>query len=205
MANISFNPSLMTGTQNSFLLQTQGYVQGLTQDDPVSRMFLSAGIVGSGVTQPVWGGMAIAANVGGAATNGNGVPNITLTVATTTQINGFTVFDQAISMIQTPGNTVPVAVAGQSAAFYTFGSNARIPLPVASAAFTALSTDPLNVTLYWDTSALNITVTSNANTIALPSTVQVLAVDSNSKGVSYNAGTGVVSWLQGQNMALIKI
>ncbi len=203
MANITFNPALMTNTQNSFQLQTQGWVQGLTADDPVARMYLMAGTVGSSVTQPIWGGFGIAANVGGLAASG--MANPTIVPATTSQINGFTVFDQAINMVQTPGNTVPVSVAGQSVAFYSFGSNARIPLPVASSVFSALETDPIGVTLYWDTSALNITTTSNANTIALPSSVQVLAVDANSKSVSYNSGTGVVSWAFGQEMALIKI
>ncbi|MDE2104862.1 MAG: hypothetical protein KGL39_46930 [Patescibacteria group bacterium] len=203
MANISFNPALTSQPQNSFQLQTQGFIQGLTADDPVSRMFLMAGQVGSGVSQPVWGGLGIAANVGGLPKSGMASP--TITMATTSEIQGFTVFDQAINMSIIPGNAVPVASAGQSVAFYLFGSNARVPLPVASGVFTALETAAVNVTLYWDTVAFNITTTSGANTVALPSSVQVLAVDSNSKAVSYNSGTGAVIWTYGQDMALIKL
>ena len=201
--NISFNPALMTSAENTFLLETQGYVQGLTQDDPTSRMWLLSGTVGPAVTQPVWGGMAVAANVGGSGFSG--MPAANIVPATTTQINGFTVFDQAINMIQTPGNTVPISTAGQSVAYYTFGSNARIPLPVASAVFTALSTGEINVPLYWDTVALNITTATSGNTIALPATTQVLAVDTNSRGINYNSTTGAVTWVAGQNMALVKI
>lgn len=203
MANIQFNPALMTNAQNTFLLQTQGYIQGLTQDDPVSRMLLRAGLVGAGVTQPVWGGLAIAANVGGLNPSGQSVP--TIIPATTTQLNGFTVFDQAINVTQTPGNTVPVAVAGQNMPFYFFGSNASIPLPVASGVFAALETASTSIPLYWDTVALNITTTVNANTIALPANVDVLDVNATSKMVSYNSSTGAVTWVSGQDAILIKI
>lgn len=203
MANISFNPALTTQPQNSFQLETQGYIQGLTQDDPVSRMFLSAGQVSSGTTQPMWGGMGVSVQVGGLNSNGQSLASLTL--ATNTQIQGFTVFDQAINMQIIPGNSVPVAVAGQSMAYYSFGTNARIPVPVAAGAFAGLETAYTNTALYWDTSAFNLTTTSGASTVALPSSVKVLAVDSNSKAVSYTSGTGAVTWTYGQNMALIQL
>lgn len=203
MANISFNPSLTTQPQNSFQLQTQGFIQGLTQDDPISRMRLLAGQVGAGVTQPVWGGMGVAVNVGGLPTGAT--PAQAITLATTSHIQGFTVFDQAINMSIVPGNSVPVSVAGQSVAFYLFGSMARVPLPLASGVVTTLESALTTVTLYWDTVAFNITATSSGNTVALPSTVQILAVDANSKTVSYNSGTGAVSWSYGQDVALIQL
>ncbi|OYV52336.1 MAG: hypothetical protein B7X10_00115 [Burkholderiales bacterium 21-58-4] len=203
MANISFNPALTTQPQSSFQLETQGYIQGISQDDPTSRMWLSAGQVASGVTQPVWGGMGVTVSVGGLNSNGQNLTQLGL--ATTTEIQGFTVFDQAINMQIIPGNSVPTVVAGQSAAYYLFGSNARVPVPVASGSLTALETAYTNATLYWDTSAMNLTTTSSGTTVALPSSVQVLAVDSNSKAVSYNSGTGAVTWTYGQNVALIKL
>ena len=203
MANISFNPALTTQPQNSFQLNTQGYIQGLTQDDPVSRMFLSAGQVASGVAQPMWGGMGVSVQVGGLNSNGQSLASLAL--ATSTQIQGFTVFDQAINMQIIPGNSVPVSVAGQSMAYYSFGTNARIPVPVAAGAFAGLETAYTNATLYWDTTAFNLTTTSGASTVPLPSTVKVLAVDSNSKAVSYTSGTGAVNWTYGQDVALIQL
>ncbi len=203
MANISFNPALTTQPQNSFDLQTQGYIQGLTQDDPTSRMWLSAGEVASTVTQPMWGGMGVTVSVGGLNSSGQSLASLAL--ATNSQIQGFTVFDQAINMQIVPGNSVPTAVAGQSMAYYSFGSNARIPVPVASGAFAGLETAYTNTTLYWDTSAFNLTTTSGSSTVQLPSTVQVLAVDNNSKAVVYTSGTGAVNWDYGQQVALIKI
>lgn len=203
MANISFNPALTTQPQNSFQVETQGYIQGLTADDPVSRMWLQAGQVGSGVTQPIWGGMGVAINSGGIPKGA--MPSPAVTLATTTELQGFTVFDQANSMQIVPGNSVPTAVAGQSVAFYQFGSNARIPLPLASGVISSIASAASSVALYWDTSAFNLTNASSGTTVALPSTVKLLAVDANSKTVSYDSGTGAVTWAYGQDVALIQI
>ncbi|MHB1644410.1 MAG: hypothetical protein ACYCS8_17465 [Acidithiobacillus sp.] len=203
MANVSFNPALMTSAQNTFLLNTQGFIQGLTQDDWVSRAFLLPGVVASTVTQPMWGGMGLAVNGSASATDNRQGQSVL--PATTTQINGFSVFDQGINMIQVPGNNVPTAQAGQSLPFYTFGTNARIPLPITGtvADFEGV---PIGVQLYWDTVALGLTTVSSANTVALPSTVRLLEMNlANSKMVSYNSSTGAVTWLEGQPSALIAI
>lgn len=199
-ANVSFNPALMTSAQNTFLLETQGWIQGITQDDPVSRMYLTSGILDSGISQIVWGGMGIIYNTAQLATDNRQGPDIKL--ATSSSISGFTVFDQAISMTQTPGNTVPTAVAGQSIAFYTFGSKARIPLPLASGVISNLEGVVPTTQLYWDPTNFNITTTST-NNVALPAGVLLLAVNANSKVVSYSGG--VASWLEGQDACLIQL
>ncbi len=204
MSDISFNPSLMTAAQNTFLLQTQGWVQGLTQDDPVSRMHLLSGIVAAAVTQPIWGGLGV--TVENAGVSNDNRQGQSVSPASTTEIQGFTVFDQAINMIQVPGNTVPVSVAGQSVAIYLFGSKARVPVPLDSGALSALESAVTNVTLYWDTVNFALTNASGTNTIELPSTVQLLALNAaNSKIVSYNSTTGAVSWLENQPAALIQL
>lgn len=199
-ANVSFNPALMTSAQNAFLLETQGWIQGITQDDPVSRMYLTSGILDSGISQIVWGGMGIIYNTAQLATDNRQGPDIKL--ATSSSISGFTAFDQAISMTQTPGNTVPTAVAGQSIAFYTFGSKARIPLPLASGVIASLEGVVPTTQLYWDPTNFNITTTSTSN-VALPAGVLLLAVNANSKVVSYSGG--VASWLEGQDACLIQL
>lgn len=199
---ISFNPALMTAPQNSFLLETQRFIQGLTQDDPVSRMHLLAAKVASTVTQPVWGGMGVTLSTGSLSSN-NGMLNVAAP-ATTTSIQGFTVFDQGINFIQVPGNAVPTVQAGQDVPVYAFGSKARIPLPLASGVLTSLEDASIFTSpLYWDTVAFNLTLTSNANTIALPAGVGVLAVNDNSRTISYNSGTQAVTWLEAQAAALL--
>jgi len=203
MANISFNPALMTGAQESFLVDTQGYIQGITLQDPVSRMHLESGKVASSVSQPVWGGMGIAINTADAAVDDNRTGS-SIALASTTQINGFTVFDQAINMVQTPGNTVPTSVAGMSVAYYRFGSKARVPLPIASGTLSDFESVNAATTLYWDTANLCLTTTSSSTTVELPSSVSLFSINAaNSKTVSYNSTSGAVSWLIGQPCAVI--
>ncbi|MGC9271249.1 hypothetical protein [Acidiphilium sp.] len=205
MANISFNPALMTAPQNTFLLETQGYMQGLTQQDWASRAWLEAGIVGSTVTMPIWGGMGILIDTSDAAITDNRQGSV-IQPASTTQLNGFTVFDQAINMIQTPGNNVAIATAGQSVAFYSFGTNARIPVPILSGGLSDFEGVSRNTPLYWDTVNFWLTTVSTANTVALPATTKLMSVNAaNSKIVSYNSTTGAVNWLAGQACAVIAI
>ena len=199
---IAFNPALMTAPQNSFLLQTQRFIQGLTQDDPISRMHLLSAQVSNAVAQPIWGGLGITLATGELSSNNAQIPVAGL--ATTTSIEGFTVYDQGINFIQVPGSSAPTVVGSQNVPVYAFGSKARIPLPLASGVLTSLEggsifTNPL----YWDTVAFNITLTSNANTVALPAGVGVLAVNDNSRTISYDSTTQAVSWLEAQAAALL--
>ncbi|MGC9216182.1 hypothetical protein [Acidithiobacillus sp.] len=202
MANVSFNPALMTQPQNSFQLETQGFIQGLTQDDPVSRMHLLTGIVLAAVTQPVWGGMGVTLATPELATDNR--QGLGIGLATADAINGFTVFDQGINFIQTPGNTVPTVQAGMNAPVYAFGSKARVAVPLASGVLSSLAGVSIGTTpLYWDTANFNLTLTSSTTTIALPADVNILAVSENSRTISYNSTTGAVTWLGNQAAALL--
>jgi hypothetical protein len=164
MANISFNPALMTQPQNSFQLETQGFIQGLTQDDPVSRMHLLAGIVAAAVSQPMWGGMGVSLDTPELSTDNR--QGLSVGLASTTK--------------------------------------ARVPVPLASGVITSLEGVSIaTAPLYWDTVALNLTLTSSGNTVALPSDVKILAVSANSRVISYNSTTGAVTWLGNQAAALL--
>ncbi|MHB8391451.1 MAG: hypothetical protein ACYDBH_18035 [Acidobacteriaceae bacterium] len=198
---IAFNPALMTAPQNSFLLETQRFIQGLTQDDPISRMHLMAAQVVSTVAQPVWGGMGVTLLTGSL---GNNNPMLTSAgLATTTSIQGFTVYDQGINYIQVPGSSAPTVVGGQDVPVYAFGSKARVPLPLASGVLTSLEDVSIFTSpLYWDTVAFNVTLTSSANTVALPAGVGVLAVNDTSRTISYDSTTQAVTWLEGQAAGL---
>ncbi len=200
MANISFNPSLATSPQNTFLLDTQGLIQGMTMDDPVSRMHLKAGIIASSVTQPVWGGLAVTAQTNGLA-DGNSL-NVLSVPGTGGTVQGFTVFDQSINLIQIPGNSVPTVVAGNNIGFYLIGSKARVPVPIDSGTVADFENVNVDTPLFWDTATNALTTVSGGATIALTG-VLVDSVHSNSKTVSYNSTTGAVTWLYGQYAAVI--
>lgn len=202
MAEISFNPSLTLNGQNTFRVQTQGLFQGAYMDDPVARMWLLAGLVDSTVTQPMWGGMAITENVNTNASNTYQYATNNLTIAANNgAITGFTTFNQAHNMIIVPGNRVPIAVANQNIAFFRLGSNIRLPVKISSALLTALEGNPVNQQVSWDFTNHQLT-TYSSGAGALP--VKVLRVAPNSFAVSYDSGTGVVSWTSAA-CALIQI
>jgi hypothetical protein len=190
MANISFDPSVTSAPQNSFQRTTTGYVQGAFMDDPSSRMYLSSGVIASSVTQPFWGGMAIQELVPTANENQQG-SSIAL-AADTAAVTGFSVFNQAYNWILTPGNTVPVGGAGMTAMFFRLGSNARIAVQADANLAAAIEGNGINQQVEWDFTNQKL-IPYSAN--ALP--VKVLSIESNSKIVSYNSGTGAVTWSVG--------
>jgi hypothetical protein len=200
MSTVSFNPALMTQPQNSFILQTNNrWIQGLTKDDWASRAWLRSGIIGGTVS--LWGGIAVAVNTPSATPNNRQGDEIV--PATTTQMNGFTVYDQGINAIQTPGSQVPTFPAGFNVPYYLFGSNARVPVPLASGVLASLENVDISGTFYWDTANYNLTLTSSATTIELPSSVRVLQVSDNCRMVLNTSG--VLSWSDPSDAALIVI
>ena len=191
MAGVSFNPSLTTNAINSFLVQTEGYVQGCFVDDPSSYQYLSSGQVASSVTQPVWGGMAIQELVNA---NVPGVGSPILPATTEAQISGWAVFNQAYNAMIVPGNSVPAVYAGNTFNYFRRGSNARIQVQCTSAVVTAVASGQVDaLTLYWDFTNQQLTTTAGT---ALTG-VKVLSTNTNSKVVSYNSGTQALTWATG--------
>ncbi|OZA85978.1 MAG: hypothetical protein B7X56_05400 [Burkholderiales bacterium 34-67-9] len=192
MANVSFNPALTTSPANSFLQQTEGYVQGaFFNDDPAIRLSLSSGQLASSVAQPIWGGMAISELV--PTVNTNALGNTLELSTAVTNLTGFTVFNQGYNMVIVPGNSVQIATAGMTAMYFRLGSNAQIVVQCSTALVTAVEGGFTNQETLWDfTNQLLIPYTTGT---ALP--VKILRVNNNSKIVSYNSGTGAVSWTTG--------
>lgn len=200
MANISFNPMLTTSPQNSFLAETQGYIQGaFFDDDPAINLSLFSGLVASTVTQPIWGGMALSETVPTAGANQFG-NNLVLATADA-NLTAFSVFNSAYNMVQTPGNTVQVAVAGMTTAYFRLGSNAQIVVACSSALVAAIEGGFTNQQVSWDYTNQQL-IPYNSGIGALP--VKVLRANTNSQIVSYNSVTGAVTWVPG-DAAVIQI
>lgn len=198
--SITINPSATIAPPSSFLVDTQGYTQGLTLDDPVARQWLRSGPVDSSVTQAIWGGMAIQELVQSPGSNAAGG---SIGLATTAaEITGFSVFDRAYNMIVSPGNTVPTTSTGMSVAYYRLGSNARIPVLCTAALITAVEGNGTNTAVLWD--AVNSQLVPSGTSGGLALTCQVVAVNSNSKIVAYNSSTKAVTWTTG-SVAVIQI
>ena len=184
---ITFNPQLTTAPQNSFLLTTEGYVQGAFMDDPSSRMYLTSGQIAASVSQPIWGGMAITENIPATNTLGSSL----VLAANNAGVTGFTVFNQANNGIITPGNNVQQYGAGMTTSFFRLGSNARVAVQCSSALANALDTGSIAQQVSWDFTNQQL-IPYSSSIGALP--VKVLSVSSNSKIVSYSSSTGAVTW-----------
>lgn len=131
-ATVNINPMQTTNAAGSFGTSWNGLMQGTAFDDPASRNYLAGGLVASTETLPMWGGVGIYEHIPGPESNTS--PNLTLggligraTALTGSKaLAGFSVFNQAHAMLNTPQSPVPVALNNMSVNFYRFGSNARI-------------------------------------------------------------------------------
>lgn len=201
---ISFNPYATTTQNSGFLLQTQGLVQGVASDDPTSRMLLAGGTLNSGESIPMWGGVAVNEMINVANANADGLgPSLKRSTSQTT-VTGFSVFNQASSMVIVPGNTVPLAGVGNYVSFYRLGSNARIAVQCDPAIVTALnSTDePINYeALYWDVTNYRITLVTSGGNFALPTSIRLLSVNTNSKVVSWSSPNA--TWTAGDAAVIL--
>jgi len=121
---ISLNPMAVSNAYGFFSTDTDGFIQGEYQFDPVARQYIAGGYLASTVVQPVWGGMAISENIpitgvaqaiGGSIVLASSVANLT----------GFTVSTQMSNAIIVPG-AAPSVAAPQSVQFARLGSGVRL-------------------------------------------------------------------------------
>jgi len=201
-ATISFNPYATNQPATSFAsgYGTQGYIQGVASDDPSSRLWLMTGVLAATETLPMWGGVpvGIAINNTGNASENLG-PSITRATTQGTTL-GFSVFNQANHMVITPGNSVPLIGSGGGVSVYRIGSGqVRCAVQCDPALIAALTAGELinGAALYWDVTNYRITLTATGGNFALPTSIQLLSTNTNSEIISYNSGTGAVTWTAG--------
>ncbi|OYV83434.1 MAG: hypothetical protein B7X04_04315 [Parcubacteria group bacterium 21-54-25] len=191
MATVSFNPSLTTAPQNTFVAQTQGFVQGDFVDDPSSRMYLNSGLIAAAVTQPVWGGLAIQELV---PATGEGALGSSLALATNdATTTGFSVFTQGYNMVIVPGNSVQTTSGGGTIPYFRLGSGARIRVKCSASLAAAVDGGQVGQNVSWDFTNDELIPYDGINAL----NVKILSVNANSKVVAYNSGTGAVTWTTG--------
>lgn len=161
MANLSLNPMATTNALGSFGVQSDGLIQGVAPDDPANRFNLASGTVAPTETTPMWGGLPVAELLPGTQSSPKG-STIRRAVGVS-ELEGFTVFNQAHNGLTTPQSPVPQFAAGMSVSFYRFGSNQRVPLK-ASSAVVALGTAGASVKtpLAWDFANSQLTTAAAA-------------------------------------------
>ena len=190
VANISLNPLLTSVASGSFNVDSTGYIQGMMLDDPAIRNWIAGGVLDTTETLPMWGGVGIAEYVAGSAstsylgnfTNPNGSQGgkiFRATAATGSKpLTGFSVFNQAHAMINSPQSQVPLAVSGGQVNFFRLGSKARIAVACDPSLAAYAGANNINIGVAWD----------YVNQILIPV--------SGSIGISsatYNSGTGVLT------------
>ena len=129
-AQVTINPVLTTNAAGSFNVSSVGTVQGTFYDDPAVRYALAGGVLASTETLPMWGGGGIYEDVpgaaGGPADELGGLVGRATSLASTKALSGFSVFNQAHGMIQSPQSPVPLAGTYMQVNFFRLGSGARI-------------------------------------------------------------------------------
>lgn len=198
--NISFNPMVTTGAANSFVVDTNGFVQGTVYDDPGVRYQYEGGQVASGVAHPVWGGLPISLAVPQLGQSANGPPCSLATA--NANIEAWVIYNQAAGMIVLPGSTAPVASPGMSINFVRPGSLLRLALQVDPAIVNSLVGGAQNQQVSWDFTNNRIMAYSSG-VGALP--VQIEFVNIASKVISYNSSTGAVTWNDAGPCAVVRI
>jgi hypothetical protein len=184
-ASVTFNPFLQSvGNAGLFNIKTDGYRQGTAMPDPATMFRLRNGNLASSEVLPMWGGVAVYANVPGAASTPNTAYGMTVGRALSETdankpIAGFSVFDQDYSMITSAQSTVPLAGSGMSVFWYPLGSLARIVV-ACDPGLTSLKGGPINAAVSWDFT----------NQLLIPDlgTLTVAAT-----GSSYASATGIVT------------
>lgn len=189
---ISINPALVTNAPGSFTVDTYGYIQGMFLDDPAVQNELMSGIVLPTATVPMWGGMAITESITN-PTNVAGAIKSTVAPATAeTNITGFSVFNQAHAMYNSPQSPVPLAPPSGGINFFRLGSNARIVVACSAAVAAALLGSPVDTAVYWDYT--NQVLLNAPGGTALPVKVVEVITGASAQTLTYSTGTGYATW-----------
>lgn len=145
---VSFNPMLTTNAAGSFSVQSEGYVQGTALDDPAIRYQLANGVLAQTESLPMWGGVAIYENMPNPGFGNVTGPNVGRATATT-NLTGFSVFNQGHAMVNWPQNKVPIVGQGGTVPFFRLGTNARIPV-ACDPSLVSLQGGLINQQVSWD-------------------------------------------------------
>ncbi|HEV2170470.1 MAG TPA: hypothetical protein VGR40_05960 [Candidatus Binatus sp.] len=156
VANIPFNYVSTTNAAGAFTIDTSGGVQGTMYDDPAARWALRSGVVATGETLPMWGGVGVYELVPNLA-SGNPAEQLgsvigragTLTQTSAGGLSGFALFNQAYNAPITPQSPVPMAGSGMTFNYVRLGSGARI-FVAADPALVSLEGGLVGANVSWD-------------------------------------------------------
>src|SRR5882724_4464122 len=111
-AGITVNPDLVTNAPNTFFVASEGFIQGMAEDDPAIRNSLLSGVVAATQTSPLWGGCGITESLPTAAQESNSFGSVLALATSQANLTGFTVYNQSHATISTPQSPAPLATPG---------------------------------------------------------------------------------------------
>ncbi len=193
-STIAVAPYATSNVQDSFLLQTDGFVQGTFLDNPAFRYTLEGGIVSASQATPLWGGLPITLDVPAPGSGGSssGLGSTILGATAETNIDGWLMLNQASAGVITASSNSPLYPSSTSANYVRSGSGLWIVLPVNPAAVNTIAGGGANQAIYWNFTS-NYVDTTGTGALG----VQIIALNTNSKTITYNSGTGAANWSTG--------
>ncbi len=121
--------------------------------------------------------------------------------STAKTLTGFSVFDQAYGMINTPQSPVPLAAGYMQVMFYRLGSKARLTLAMDPALAAGLYGNPITIPVSWDFTLQRLVAFA---VTGLP--VKILRVyPNNCMTVNYDGASGYATWNRNGAAAMVMI
>lgn len=207
---ILINPEQVITAPGGFSVSSEGFVQGIAEDDPAIRYQLKSGMLDVNQTTPLWGGCAITESLPTTGVSADEVDSVIKLATSAANVTGFTVFNQSLALYQSPSSPVPLAMPGDGVSkpggfinFYRLGTRARIAVQVDSGVAAALAGGAINQAAYWDYT--NQKLLNAPGGTAIPVKVIRLDKTGNSRTVSYNGTSGFAIWNDTGYTAVIEI
>ena len=192
-----------TVSASSFLLSSDGYVQGTLVGKFPDRFQIEAGVVAPTQTTPLYGGQPLSLAVKAPTTTqgSSGLGELASLSTAATNIDGWCIFDQASAGVITPYSNVPLYYANNSVNFVRVGSAAWVALPVNPAAVNSIAGAASNLPLFWNFAAGYVDI---AGTGALG--VQIISLSITSKTVTYSAGPPITAnWAASGSVIVVRV
>lgn len=193
-----------TNSQHSFQLQSDGFVAGTIVGKFPDRYSLEGGVVATGQTTPIYGGIPLANTVTAPSSSGGSSglgESLTAAATTGANINSWCVFDQASAGVISATSPAPLYYAGMSANYVRVGSGVWIALPINPTAVNTLAAASATTAIYWDFTNNRVDV---SGTGALG--YQIIALNQNSKTVTYAAGPPITAkWNNSGSVIVVRV
>jgi hypothetical protein len=188
-----------TVANNTFLLNTDGFIVGTLYGKFPDRYAIEGGVVASTQATPLYGGLPLTLAVTAPTIQGSSGLGERATLATAqTNIDGWSVFDQGAAGIISGFSNVPLYYVNTSINFVRSGF---LVLPVNPAAVNTIAGGASNQNIFWNFTQNYVDITGTG---ALG--FQIIALSTNSKTVTYAAGPPITAnWNGSGSVIVVKI